>query len=91
MVRVSPTGNPQEVPKPAAYSFREIRLHEDVNNDAFERFMIGELFPTIDTSDNGFGRDQHTSFFRMIGTVTFMFGEQIRIFRTPNPFPGLTL
>jgi hypothetical protein len=48
MVRVSPTGNPQEVPKPAAYSFREIRLHEDVNNDAFERFMIGELFqPSI--------------------------------------------
>jgi hypothetical protein len=59
MVRVSPAGNPQQDPKPVAYSFRELRLREDVNNDAFERFMIGELFPIIDTSDHGFGPDQH--------------------------------
>ncbi len=49
----------QEDPKPAAYSFREIRLHERVDNSAFEKFMIVELFPTIDTSDNGLGPDQH--------------------------------
>jgi hypothetical protein len=88
MVRVSSAGNPQQDPKPVAYSFRELRLHEDVNNDAFERFMIGELFPTIDTSDNGFGPDQHLLLQDDWHSDVYVWVSRLEYFVHQTPFPA---
>ncbi len=88
MVRVSPMSNPQEDPKPAAYSFREIRLHEDVNNDAFEKFMVEELFPTVDTSDNGFGPDQHLLLQGDWPGDVYVWMSRLEYFVHQTPFPA---
>jgi len=44
---------------PVALSFRKIALREGVSHSDFEKFMLEDLFPTIDTSDDGFAPDQH--------------------------------
>lgn len=49
----------QQETNPVALSFRKIALREGVNKQAFEKFMLEELFPTVDTSGNGFAPDQH--------------------------------
>jgi hypothetical protein len=49
----------QQDATPVALSFRKIALHEGVSHRDFERFMLEELFPTIDTSENGSAPDQH--------------------------------
>lgn len=43
---------------PIAYVLHHIKLHDGVNHDDFERFMLEELFPSVDTSPNG-KPDQH--------------------------------
>lgn len=43
----------QDSPQPAAYSQREIRLHDGVSRATFEKFMLETLFPTVDTSQGG--------------------------------------
>jgi hypothetical protein len=45
--------------KPVALSFRKIALHEGVKHIDFEKFMLEELFPTVDTSDKEGAPDQH--------------------------------
>jgi hypothetical protein len=56
----------QQDTNPIALSFRKVALHEGVRHEDFEKFMLEELFPTIDTSANaidtsanGFAPDQH--------------------------------
>jgi hypothetical protein len=51
-------GDQQEV-SPVALSSRKIRLHEGVRHDRFERFVLEELFPSVDTSGDGSAPDQH--------------------------------
>jgi hypothetical protein len=49
----------QQDANPVSLSFRKIALHEGVSHRDFERFMLEELFPTIDTSDSRSAPDQH--------------------------------
>jgi hypothetical protein len=49
----------QQDTNPIALSFRKVALHEGVRHEDFEKFMLEELFPTIDTSKDGFAPDQH--------------------------------
>jgi hypothetical protein len=49
----------QQDTNPIALSFRKVALHEGVRHEDFEKFMLEELFPTIDTSEDGFAPDQH--------------------------------
>ena len=49
----------QQGTNPIALSFRKVALHEGVRHEDFEKFMLEELFPTIDTSEDGFAPDQH--------------------------------
>jgi len=49
----------QQDTKPIALSFRKVALHESATHEDFEKFMLEELFPTIDTSEDGFAPDQH--------------------------------
>jgi len=49
----------QQETNPVALSFRKIALRQGVNKQAFEKSMLEELFPTVDTSGNGFAPDQH--------------------------------
>src|SRR5215216_8169487 len=43
--------------RPVAFSFRKIALREGVQKEAFVKFMLEELFPTLDTSEGAFGAD----------------------------------
>ena len=78
----------QEDPKPTAYSFREIRLHEGVNNSAFEKLMIEELFPSVDTSDNGFGSDQHFLLQDDWPSDVYVWVSRLEYSVHQTPFPG---
>jgi hypothetical protein len=49
----------QQEGNPVALSFRKIALHEGVSHRDLEKFMLEELFPSIDTSEDGFAPDQH--------------------------------
>jgi hypothetical protein len=49
----------QQDTNPIALSFRKVALHEGVRHEDFEKFMLEELFPSIDTSEDGFEADQH--------------------------------
>src|SRR5690349_380345 len=49
-IRRSSMNGPQDSPKPAAHSLREIRLNDGVSRDTFEKFMLETLFPSVDTS-----------------------------------------
>jgi|SRR5215218_6922618 len=49
----------QQDTNPIALSFRKVALHEGVRHEDFKKFMLEELFPTIDTSEDGFAPDQH--------------------------------
>jgi hypothetical protein len=49
----------QQDTNPIALSFRKVALHEGVRHEDFEKFMLEELFPTIDTSEDGFAPYQH--------------------------------
>jgi hypothetical protein len=49
----------QQDTNPIALSFRKVALHESVRHEDFEKFMLEELFSTIDTSEDGFAPDQH--------------------------------
>jgi hypothetical protein len=49
----------QQEANAVALSFRKIALHEGGSHRDFEIFMLEELFPSIDASDNGFPPDQH--------------------------------
>ena len=61
-VKVTSMSDEQEV-NPVALSFRKIALHEGVRHIEFEKFVLEELFPTVDTSGSasgsGFVPDQH--------------------------------
>jgi hypothetical protein len=52
--------------RPAAFILQEITLRDDVDHDEFERFVLTELFPSIDTSGDGEEPDQH---FLLAGAV----------------------
>jgi hypothetical protein len=78
----------QEDPKPAAYSLREIGLHEGVDNSAFERFMTEELFPTIDTSEDGFGPDQHFLLQDDWPNDVYVWVSRLEYSVHHTPFPG---
>jgi hypothetical protein len=45
--------------KPVAYAYHTIKLHDGVNSDDFEKHMLGEVFPALDTSEEGEAPDQH--------------------------------
>ena len=67
----SSTGNAEAGAEPSAeasssnglaFGLHTIKLHETTNGRDFSRFMIKEIFPTVDTKDPGFGDtgpDQH--------------------------------
>ena len=38
---------------PIAYVLQTINLHDGVNGDEFQKFMLQELFPTVDTNPDG--------------------------------------
>jgi hypothetical protein len=44
---------------PVAFALHTIKLHDGVNEDEFEKFMLEELFQSVDTNPNG-ESDQHT-------------------------------
>ena len=48
---------PGSIP-PIAYAVHTIKLHDGVNGDEFEKFMLDELFPTVNTNPDG-EPDQH--------------------------------
>jgi hypothetical protein len=52
MKRRVPMSSPEESPRPAAYSLPEIRLHDGVSRDTFEKFMLETLLPTVDTRED---------------------------------------
>ena len=56
------TSSAQEVDSrsipPIAYVLQTIKLHDGVNGDEFEKFMLEDLFPTFDTNPDG-EPDQH--------------------------------
>jgi len=77
---------------PVALSFRKIALHEGVSHSDFEKFMLEELFPTIDTSENGFAPDQH-SLMRFqedwsSGVRTYVWMSRLEYFVHQTPFPN---
>lgn len=43
---------------PVAFALHTIKLHDGVNEDEFEKFMLEELFQTVDTNPDG-ESDQH--------------------------------
>jgi hypothetical protein len=48
---------PRSIP-PTAYVLQTIKLHDGVNGDDFQKFVLEELFPTVDTNPDG-EPDQH--------------------------------
>jgi hypothetical protein len=49
----------QEPVKPVAYAYHTIKLHDGVDSDDFEKHMLDEVFPALDTSEEGEAADQH--------------------------------
>jgi hypothetical protein len=49
----------KDVHRPVAFVQQMITLREDVSADDFEKFVLEEVFPSIDTSGDGEGPDQH--------------------------------
>jgi hypothetical protein len=44
---------------PVAFVLQRIVAHEGVSGDDLERFLLQEVFPSLDTSGEGEGPDQH--------------------------------
>ena len=45
--------------QPVAYTLHRIKLREGVSDDDFERFMLEQVFPAVDTSEQDEQPDQH--------------------------------
>jgi hypothetical protein len=45
--------------QPVAYTLHTIKLREGVSDDDFERFMLEQVFPAVDTSEQDEQPDQH--------------------------------
>ncbi|MCZ7575366.1 MAG: hypothetical protein M5U01_42995 [Ardenticatenaceae bacterium] len=71
---------------PVAFALQRITLHEGVNPDDFEKFMLAELFPIIATHGENEGPDQH---FLLSGgsnnEYTWMSRLEYWIHQTPLP------
>ena len=47
-----------DLDKPIAVLLHRISLHDSASEDEFEKFMLDEVFPSIDTSSEGEAPDQ---------------------------------
>jgi hypothetical protein len=78
----------QQEANPVALSFRKIALHEGVSHRDFEKFMLEELFPTIDTSDDGFAPDQHFLLQEDWPSDVYVWMSRLEYSVHQTPFPG---
>jgi hypothetical protein len=75
------------LPRPAALSFRKIALHEGVNSRVFVGFMLEELFPSIDTSANGFQADRHSLLQKDWPSDVYVWMSELQYSAGQTPFP----
>ena len=77
----------QEV-SPVALSSRKIRLHEGVRHDRFERFVLEELFPSVDTSGDGSAPDQHYLYQKDWPSDVYVWMTRLEYSVHQTPFPA---
>jgi len=76
------------LPRSVALSFRKIGLHEGVSHRDFVKFMLEELFPSIDTSANGFGADQHFLLQEDWPSDVYVWMSRLQYLAGQTPFPA---
>ncbi len=74
-----------------AFSLRRIRLKEDSDRDEFERFMLEDLFPSVDTSDSGEEPDQHFLVQDTQSSDEYIWLTRMEYFIHQTPTPGWLL
>jgi hypothetical protein len=75
------------LPRPVALSFRKIGLHEGVSHRDFVEFMLEELFPSIDTSANGFQADRHFLLQEDFPSDVYVWMSKLQYSAGQTPFP----
>ena len=94
----SQTGNAEPGEEPSAgasssnglaFALHTIRLHETANGRDFERFMIKEIFPAVNTKDPGFGDTEPDQHYLLDGgnddEYVWMIRLEYFIHQTPTP------